>query len=445
MSLKYFITIGVLKNSLVISEFPKLIFLLLTLIFSALFSGSEVALFSLDKNHLKELKDGKSLINSYILTLLEYPRRLLVTILLGNTISNVAASIIAVTLAIEFASINELSLELALFAQIVILTVLLLLIGEITPKLFASKNPILFSKIIAFPLYWMSILIYPVSKILTDSIKFFASKLKIDKSKTALHSSEIGDLADLGKEHGSIEKEEHVLIHGLVEFKSIRVREVMTPRVDIAAVASDAIFDDVISLITNSGHSRIPMYIEDLDNIVGVIYAKDILSYLDNENNKTSFSLKDIVRDVMFVPETKLISDLLREFQKENKHIGIVVDEYGGTSGLISLEDILEEIVGEIQDEYDKDEDEIINIEKNKYVVLGKVSIDEINELLGKIFSHETDDYDTVGGFIFYHAGKIPENGFVLNYHGFSFKVVDVENNRVNKVLIEKENSEENE
>ncbi|NOX66106.1 MAG: HlyC/CorC family transporter [Chlorobi bacterium] len=428
-----------------IDWFSKLIFLLITLIFSALFSGSEVALFSLDKKHLKELKEGKSLLNRYILSLLESPRRLLVTILIGNTIFNVAASIFAVTLAIQFAEVYDLSVELVLLAQIVLLTIFLLLIGEITPKLFASKNPLLFSKIIAFPLYWISILIYPVAKILTDAIKFIVSKFKIDRSKTALHPSEITDLVDIGKEHGSIEEEEHELIHGLVEFRSINVREVMTPRVDIIAVPSDAEYDEVIDLITESGHSRIPVYEEDLDDIIGVLYAKDILSFLDKRKGKDSFALKKIVRDVIFIPETKLIHELLREFQKENIHMGIIVDEYGGTSGLVSLEDILEEIVGEIQDEYDKEEKEIIKVDDDKYVVLGKVSIDELNELFEKDFTNENDDYDTVGGFIFYHAGKIPKNGYQFDYKGLNFKVVDVENKRVNKIIVEKLHTEEDE
>jgi len=423
----------------------KLIFLLITLIFSALFSGSEVALFSLDKKHLKELKEGNSLVNRYILSLLESPRRLLVTILLGNTIFNVAASILAVTLAIDFASVNDYSVELVLLVQIVLLTIFLLLIGEITPKLFASKNPMTFSKVIAFPLYWTSILIYPVAKILTDAIKFIVSKFKIDSSKTALHPSEITDLVDIGKEHGSIEEEEHELIHGLVEFRSINVREVMTPRVDIIAIASNAKYDEVIDLITESGHSRIPVYEEDLDDIIGVLYAKDILSFLDKKKSKNLFTLKKIVREVIFIPETKLIHELLREFQKKNIHMGIVVDEYGGTSGLVSLEDILEEIVGEIQDEYDKEEKEIIKVDEDKYVVLGKVSIDELNELLGKDFTNENDDYDTVGGFIFYHAGKIPEKGYHFDYEDLNFKVVDVENKRVNKVIIEKHQTEESE
>lgn len=427
-----------------IDWFPKLFFLLISLIFSALFSGSEVALFSLDKNDLKELKEGKSLLNKYILALLEYPQRLLVTILLGNTIFNVAASILAVTIAIEFAGIYQLSIELVLLAQIILLTIFLLLIGEITPKLFASKNPVLFSKIIAFPLYWTSILIYPVAKILTDSIKYLASKFKIDKSKTALHSAEIVDLVEIGKEHGSIEEEEHDLIHGLVEFGSINVREVMTPRVDVIAVSVDAKYDDIIDLITESGHSRIPVYEEDLDDIIGVLYAKDILLFLDKKKREKSFILRNIIREVIFVPETKLINELLREFQKENKHLGIVVDEYGGTSGLVSLEDILEEIVGEIQDEYDQEEEEIIRVDENKYVVLGKVSIDEINELLDKNFANENDDYDTVGGFIFYHAGMIPDKGYEFDYEGYKFKVVEVENKRVNKIIIENLHLEEN-
>ncbi|MEN8193782.1 MAG: hemolysin family protein [Bacteroidota bacterium] len=425
--------------------FSKLIFLFITLLFSALFSGSEVALFSLDKNDIKSLSEKRNLLNNYILTLLDSPRRLLVTILLGNTIFNVAASILAVTMAIEFAETNQLSVELVLLAQIILLTIFLLLIGEITPKLFASKNPQLFSRIVAFPLYWTSVIIYPVAKILTDSIKFFASKFKIDKSKTALHSSEITDLVDIGKEHGSLEEEEHELIHGLVEFRSISVREVMTPRVDIVAVSDDTDYEELIEHITNSGHSRIPVYHEDIDNVIGVLYAKDILSYLDKKTKKDSFNLKSILRDVLFIPETKLINELLREFQKENKHIGIVVDEYGGTSGLVSLEDILEEIVGEIQDEYDKEEEEIISVDDDKYVILGKVSIDELNELLGKDFSEENDDYDTVGGFIFYHAGMIPKKGYTFDYEGFSFKVVDVENNRVNKVIVDKLESEEDE
>jgi len=418
--------------------FYRIILLFISLIFSAFFSGSEVALFSLEKKQIKKLKEKKGVINNYIVTLLDSPRRLLVTILLGNTIFNVAASILAVTLALDFANLYNLPVNIILVIQIVLLTIFILIIGEISPKIFATKYPLKFSGLVSIPLYWISVLIYPIAKILTDIIKFFISKIKLDKSKTVLLSSEITDLADLGKEHGSIEEEEHELIHGLVEFKLLSVREVMTPRVDIDAIPEDAKYEEVIKTITESGHSRIPLYEENLDNVLGIIYAKDLLPYIAKVQAVKNFTLKEICREAMFIPETKLISDLLHEFQEKNMHIGIVVDEYGGTAGLVSLEDILEEIVGEIRDEYDKEEAEIVKLGEDKYSVLGKLPIDELNEIFEDDFSSENDDYDTVGGFIFNHTGMIPENKYILNFKNYKFTVKDVANNRINKVIVEK-------
>lgn len=418
--------------------FYRIILLFISLIFSAFFSGSEVALFSLEKKQIKKLKEEKGVINNYIVTLLDSPRRLLVTILLGNTIFNVAASILAVTLALDFANLYNLPVNIILVIQIVLLTIFILIIGEISPKIFATKYPLKFSRIVGIPLYWISVLVYPIAKILTDVIKFFISKIKIDKSKTVLLSSEITDLADLGKEYGSIEEEEHELIHGLVEFKSVSVREVMTPRVDIDAIPEDATYEEVIRIITESGHSRIPLFEESLDNVLGIIYAKDLLPYIAKVRAKKNFTLKEICREAMFIPETKLISDLLHDFQEKNMHIGIVVDEYGGTAGLVSLEDILEEIVGEIRDEYDKEEAEIVKLGEGKYSVLGKLPIDELNEIFEDDFTSENDDYDTVGGFIFNHAGMIPENKYILDFKNYKFTVKDVANNRINKVIVEK-------
>ena len=409
---------------------------------SAFFSGSEVALFSLDKKQLSKIEAQNSLLSRYIILLLKSPRRLLVTILLGNTIFNVAATIISVSLAVEISDAYNYSVELVLLIQIVSLTVFILVIGEITPKLFASKAPVKFSKIVVLPLYWTSVIIYPVAIILTDSIKFLVSKIKIDSSKTTLRTSEIAELADIGMEHGSIEEDEHELIHGFVDFKSISTREVMTPRVDIKSISVESTFEEVIQIITDSGNSRIPIYKDSLDNIVGILYAKDVLNYLVIGKIEKNFNLKEILREAMFVPETKLISDLLKEFQEKNMHIGIVVDEYGGTAGLISLEDILEEIVGEIQDEYDNEDKEIIKINDDKYILLGKVDIDEVNELLDDNFKNEDDDYDTVGGFIFQQAGKIPEKGYSFDFNNYNFNVIEIENNRVSKVIVTKNDVE---
>lgn len=416
----------------------KLFVLAILLVFSAFFSGSEVALFSLDKKKVKELKKDSKLIGEYVQNLLDFPRRLLVTILIGNTLFNVGASILSVELGLEFARLNNYPLDLILIIQIILLTILILIFGEITPKVWASKYPFKFTKVIAVPLYWISVLIYPIAKIITDIIKAFASKINFDRARTALATSDLGELADIGVEKGTIEEDEHHLIHGLVEFKEITAREVMTPRVDITAVSSDASFEEVRSLITESGHSRIPLFEGNLDNVTGIIYAKDLLPYLGNGSLKSGLDLTKIARKAMFIPESKLINELMHEFQEKNKHMGIVVDEYGGTAGLVSLEDILEEIVGEIRDEYDKEENEITKISENSYLVLGKVPIDELNELLESDFSSENDDYDTVGGFIFNTAGKIPDEGYTFLYEIFRFTVKDVINNRINSVLVEK-------
>jgi gliding motility-associated protein GldE len=418
--------------------FVRILLLALLLILSALFSGSEVALFSLDKKKLKDLSKVKSIINTYIVSLLDNPRRLLVTILLGNTIFNVGASITAVIIALDLAEVLNISIDLILLIQIIVLTILILLVGEITPKVWASKHPLQFARIVAIPIYWTSVLVYPLSTVLTEIIKFLTSKLKTDKSKTAILSSELTELADIGKEKGSIEEEEHELIHGLVSFKTVTVREVMTPRVDLTAVAIDTSFDELIDTINTSGLSRLPLYQDNLDNIIGIIYAKDLLQYLGKDELKRNLSLKRIARSAMFIPENKLISDLLQEFQEKKMHVGIVVDEYGGTAGLISLEDILEEIVGEIRDEYDKEENEILKIDDITYLILGKVSIDELNELLESDFSSEGDDYDTIGGFILNHAGTIPENNFYFESNNFKFTVKEVQNKRINKVLVQK-------
>jgi gliding motility-associated protein GldE len=418
----------------------KILLLLICFIFSAFFSGSEVALFSFDKKKTREFKKQHKIIGSYLQSLLENPRRLLVTILIGNTVVNVAASIIAVILALEAALIFNISVELALLIQIPLLTILILLFGEVTPKLWANKYPSQFIRVAALPLYWLGIILYPISKILTDLLRLLSSKMNFDRTKTALHGTDIKDLADLSIESGTIEEGEHELIHGIVSFKTVTAREVMTPRVDIIAVSLDTDFDEMMKIINESGHSRIPLYEDSLDKVVGIIYAKDLLPFLSNPEIRKSLSLKNIAREAMFVPETKLINVLLHDFQEKNMHLGIVVDEYGGTSGLISLEDILEEIVGEIRDEYDREENEIVKLGEDSFMILGKVSIDELNELLDQDFSSENDDYDTVGGFIFNQAGIIPQQGFHLIHNNYKFTVKEVVNKRVNKVLVEKVN-----
>jgi len=422
----------------------RIIVLIICLILSAFFSGSEVALFSIDKKKVHEIRKEHALIGGYINLLIENPRRLLVTILLGNTIVNIAASITAVLIALDIARIYNISKEVALSIQIILLTIIILLIGEITPKLWANKYPVQFAKIVSIPLYWISVIFFPVAKILTDVLRISTSKLKANKLKTALHSTEISELADLSREKGTIEQDEQELIQGIVSFRSVTVREIMTPRVDIIAVPLNATFEELMKTITESGHSRIPLYGKSLDDIQGIIYAKDLLPYLRNPELRKTLSLKKIAREALFVPETKHINDLLHDFQEKKLHLGIVVDEYGGTAGLISLEDILEEIVGDIRDEYDKEESQIIKLSEYEYLVSGKLSIDELNDLLDFDFSSENKDYDTVGGFILNQAGIIPSQGFHFTFNNYKFTVKEISNKRIRKVLIEKLSQQNN-
>ncbi|MGK9369056.1 hemolysin family protein [Melioribacter sp. Ez-97] len=419
-------------------SFLRIVLLVIFIILSGFFSGAEVALFSIDKKKIKEFRKDSKVIGSYLQLLLDNPRRILVTILLGNTVVNTAASIISVLLALDLAKVYGVSEELAVTIQILILTIIILLFGEIIPKLIANKNSVGFAKVVALPLYWISVLFFPIAKILSDLLRAATSKIKTEKFKNPLLSSEITELTNLGVEKGTIEEDEHELIEGIVSFRSVTAREIMTPRVDIVAVPVDITFDELMKVINESGYSRIPLYENSLDNIIGIIYAKDLLPYLKNPEMRKSLSLRKIAREVFFVPQTKYINELLHDFQEKKLHLGIVVDEYGGTAGLISLEDILEEIVGDIRDEFDKEENPIVKLSENSYLLSGRLPIDELSELLEIEFSNEDDDYDTLAGYILNHAGSIPEEGFSFVDKGIKFTVKEIHNKRINKVLVEK-------
>ena len=408
---------------------------------SAFFSGCEVALFSLDKRKLKNNLDSSPLVGRYLLNLVDHPRRLLVTILVGNTVVNVSASIVAVSLALDIHNNTNLSEGLVLSLQIIILTILIILFSELTPKVWASKNPLTFSKLASIPLYWFSVIIYPVSEALTELIRVIVSKMKFDKGKAAISTEEITELADLGHEIGTLEEEEHGIIQSIVGIKSVTVHEVMTPRVDMTVVPTDITFTELVDLIKHSGHSRIPLYKDNLDDIIGIVYAKDVLTYIKRKD-LSEFDIMKIVRKAMFIPKTKVINDLMYEFQDKKMHIAIVVDEYGGTAGLITLEDIIEEIVGEIRDEYDKEENPVSKIDDNKFIVMGKIPIDELNELLNTNISQEDDDFETLAGLVLNNAGHIPKEGYNFNLENFKFTVKEVSKKRINKVLIEKVSAE---
>lgn len=421
-----------------LSWLVKVILIAVSLFLTAFFTLSEAVLFSFDKQKLQTFRKVYKISGGYIQLLLDYPRRLLVTIQLCTTITNTVTVIFSLLLTNDLVNFLHTDYEIQLIINLVIVILLIFLMGDVIPKNFGYKYPDTCAKFTSLPLYWISIITYPVTKILSDLLGFFNVKIKTEKNPTALQTDELTELAELSVQKGEIEVEEHELIQGIVDFKNVSVREVMTPRVDIISVSTEDSFETLMKTISESGFSRIPLYQDNLDNIVGILYAKDLIPYIQNPESAINLQLKKIARDVMFVPETKPIKDLLHEFQEKKLHVGIVVDEYGGTAGLISLEDILEEIVGDIRDEFDKEEKQIFKLNDNSYVLQGRIQIDELNDLLGEDFSSVNDDYDTLGGFIFNHAGNIPRQGFHFVHNNYKFTVKEVINKRINKVLVEK-------
>lgn len=421
-----------------IDWFVKASIIFLLLLFSAFFSGSEVALFSLDQKKLKDNFNQSGIIYRYLTNLINFPRRLLVTILIGNTLINIAVSILAVSLALDISRHFNISAKITVAAQILIITILVLIFGELIPKLLASKNPVQFSRVIAIPLNLISILLFPIAELITEFIRIASSKLNLDKFKSPLTQDEIVDLAKIGKEKGAIEDDEHSLISGIFMFSGLTVEEVMTPRVDIVAVSIEQTFRNLVKIITDSGHSRIPVYKNNLDEIIGIVFAKDLLGYLKKADEKQNFVLETLLKKPFYVPNTKLISELLKEFQERKVHLAIVVDEYGGTSGLITLEDIIEEVVGDIWDEYDREENDITKISDNSFLVLGKTKISDLEEELGINISSDQEDYDTLAGFVLVQAGSIPKENFSFNVKGLNFTVKEVQKKRIKKILIVK-------
>jgi gliding motility-associated protein GldE len=406
---------------------------------SGFFSGSEVAFFSLDKKKVDKHFKNNPFIHRHLITIISFPRRLLVTVLIGNTLVNVALSIIAVSFVIDIAKTLSINLNIAITLQIILTTVLVLLFGELLPKMIATKSTIQFVKYAVLPIYLISSVLYPVSELITELIKISVSKIKFDKSKSALTTEEFSELALLSTERGAIDENEKEIISSIVEFRETTVSEIMTPRVDIIAIAENKSVEEVIKIIADSGHSRIPVYRENIDSITGVVFAKDLLKFINNDELKKQTRISSLVKKVLFVPESKKIGELLKEFQTKKIHLAIVVDEYGGTAGLITLEDIIEEVVGDIWDEYDKAEKNIQVLSDDKFLVNGNILLEDLASELNINFIDENDpDIDTLAGFILKISGEIPKEGDSFIYKNFRITVKQLDKKRIRKVLIEK-------
>jgi CBS domain containing-hemolysin-like protein len=411
------------------------------LILSGFFSGSEVALFGVEKKKINFYLPNKTT-QRYLSYLLSSPRRLLISILIGNNLVNVAISIISVLLVTDLASVYGLNLSLLVFIQITVITVLILIFGELLPKVLATKYQIKFLRIITVPLYYYSVIVFPLSELLSEFIRVATSRLKFSKKKFVVESSEISDISKLSGDLINLNREEKEILESLNEFKEIVAREIMTHRVDIVALSDNEDIDEAINIVTRSGHSRIPVYEKNIDNIIGILHAKDLLKYSINPKLKTGVKLRDLIKRPMFIPESKKINDLLDDFQSKKNHIAIVVDEYGGTAGLITLEDIIEEVIGDIWDEFDKSELKIIKISDNTYILNAYLTFNEFeSETKIQLNIQEKIKSESFAVFLLGQFKQIPEQGTFVEINGLRITVVEIAKKRIKKVKLELSNN----
>ncbi|MCB0287058.1 MAG: HlyC/CorC family transporter, partial [Calditrichaeota bacterium] len=362
------------------------------------------------------------------------------TIVVGNTIVNISTASLAAVLTTQIAHQFGFNHNIALFVDIVVVTLVLLITSEIIPKVIAVRNPHTYSRIAGAPLQLLHYMFFPITIFLTNLSKFVQNSLGLSADKTRLSEDELKTLVLLGEEEGRLEADEKEMIHSIFEFGETTVREIMVPRTDMVCVEVNATLDEVLEDIKDNLLSRIPVFEGRIDNVIGILYVKDLLPLL-KKNRSDSFNLRTIVREAYFVPEQKMIDDLLRHFQKERIHMALVVDEYGGISGLVTLEDVIEEIVGEIQDEYDEEEPLITPVNDETYIVDGRLNLEELNDELHLNLPTE-EGVETISGFILNLIGALPQENETIKYNGHEFTVEMIDRNRILKVRIARNNTD---
>ncbi len=416
--------------------------LVVLLMFSAYFSASETALISLGKLRMKSLMEKEKRKAPLLSLWRDDPNRLLATILVGNNIVNVAASILFTVILLHWFGPAETGKGAAL--SIGVMTFLILVFGEITPKTYARQNAERIALWTIGLLKFLSQALFPLIKLLVfvANVIIRLSGGKIAGPGPFMTEEEIRGIISLGEEEGILEEEEREMIESIFEFGDTRVQEVMVPRLDIVAVEERRNLADIVKVAIEAGHSRIPVFEKKIDNITGVLYVKDLLN-LWGKKDEEKLKVKDLVRIPYFVPETKKVSELLREFQRKKIHLAVVVDEYGGTAGMVTLEDLLEEIVGEIEDEYDKKREEEIEIlEEGVALIDGKTDIGEVNERLN-INLPEKEGVETIAGFVVDYLGRVPQAGEELTYENLRISVAEADRRRVVKVKIVENDKQE--
>jgi CBS domain containing-hemolysin-like protein len=360
----------------------------------------------------------------------------LVTILIGNTVVTTAAAVVVALLTIDAAGTFGWNKGLALGIEVVVVTFVVIVLSEVTPKVIAARVPAALSRRIAFPLYCVSIAFYPLTAVLVAMVEAFESRLGLHQRHTALKSDEIKTLADVVSDHGAIDQEERSILHSMMNAKEIIVREVMTPRTDMVALDSAAqSFDGIVDIFVAKKHSRIPVYSDTIDNIKGILYAKDVLPLLYEKQARKTLDILKLSREPLFVPESKKVEDLLKEFQDKKTRIAIVVDEYGGTAGLVTFQNVVGTIVGDISDELAVSESKALKLSEHSYRFSANIGIAEASEILGVPLFNDESGYDTLGGFLFHLFGRVPKERESIQYENIFFTVQRAARNRILYVL----------
>lgn len=428
--------------------FTEIFVLLVLIVLNAFFAASEIALISLNDNKIRIMAEDGNKKAMLLKNLLGEPSRFLATIQIGITLAGFLASAFASesfadplvkSLVAAGVPIPEAVLKTA---AVVVITILLsyftLVLGELVPKRIAMKKSEPIAMFVANPLHVLSVIAAPFVKLLTVSTNFFVRLLGVDPhaEEDQVTEEEIRMMVDVGEEKGAIHETEKEMINNIFEFNNKTVSDIMTHRTDIAALPVDAGLDEVTAFANTERYSRVPVYEDNIDNIIGVMHSKYLIQYLTDDYDKTDFDLRNLIKPPYFVPASKSTDELFKELKKNKTHMAIIIDEYGGTAGLVTLEDLIEEIVGNIFDEDDEDEKNMEKIDENTFIIKGSVSLDEVQDALGAKFP--VDDFETLSGFIIGQLGRIPEKGdeSTIEFDELVFKIEEVDEKKVSKVKV---------
>lgn len=409
------------------------LFVILVLLFcSALISGSEVAYFSLSPSEKQHIAGRTTKRNLYLIKNLESPEQLLATILVANNFINVGVVILSSFTIDHLVDFTQ-EPVLGFVVQVIIISFVILLIGEIIPKVYTTKHALKFARFISLPLYFLMKVLKPFNSLLILSMSFV--RKRNHSNNQHLSVDQLSEALELTSQYES--KEDKEILKGIVRFGNKSVADIMHSRVDVVSADIKDSYTSILSMITETGFSRIPVYSDTFDNIKGILYIKDILPHV---HKGAAFRWQSLIRPPFYVPETKKIDDLLEEFQKSKVHMAIVVDEYGGSSGIVTLEDILEEIVGEITDEFDEEEKFFTKISENIYLFDGKTEIHDFHKVIGSeetLFDDVKGDADTLAGLILELKGEIPAKNDIISCKNFIFTIDSVDNRRIKQIKVE--------